>query len=267
MTAEELKSDLLSAYAAEVKAGEKRNKLLRASEEEKAVSALNERLKAAALNYRRSVEAAEADKEREKASAALYSELRGDRGGIGKLEYLSAYQNAAAAKRDAGAALSSERSTVLNEIAEKRNERALNDALGEEKAASSIAAKNAELGKWAYEREQAEKSDAAALALKEAALLGEYKGEKTADVENKENSAEKKTLSSACYALLERGVMPSEEQLTAAGITKQQAESFIAALLSAGKIKSPMPAPSSPTGGETLILSSPGTGGKSLGAY
>ncbi|MCQ2406627.1 MAG: hypothetical protein MJ067_05385 [Oscillospiraceae bacterium] len=97
--------------------------------------------------------------------------------------------------------------------------------------------------------------------------LGEYKGEKTADIENKENSAEKKTLSSACYALLEKGVMPSEEQLSAAGITKQQAESFIAALLSAGKIKSPAPAPSSPTGGETLILSSPGTGGKSLGAY
>lgn len=276
MTPEEIKSSIISAYRAEKEEELKRKKAQREEETEKAVSALARRLNDARQTHRKALERNEARRNEAARAAAIYSELRGDRGGIGKAEFNGAYANAAADRREIDAALANEKRAVDDGIEEKLN--ALNKAgqADAEKAAADISAKESELNKWAYEKAAEEKAAADNLALREAALTGQYKGEATADAKEnalaasaKEEKEARESLREACFMLLNKGIMPSEEQLKAAGLTEEQAKEYISALLAA-EVKGGAPDPAvSGSLGPAVIANPNGikNSGKNLSAY
>lgn len=172
---------------------------------------------------------------------ALYSESRGDKGGIGAAQYASIQNTAAKNRLTVNQSQTKLATDTARQIADLR-------AQGEfQKADSlleisqtyltqlmqlqqwalsynmSVDEFNNEVDRWKYNYE-----------MQVAELTGTYRGEKTYAAKK----AEEGKLADAGAALLDAGLMPSSAQLSAMGMTKSQAQSYINAIKAATAVKS-----------------------------
>ena len=191
------------------------------------------------------------DEAKAKDNQALYAEARGDKGGIGAAQYDS-IQNTAAKNR---LAVNQQQTKVANEVARQitdlraQGEFEKADALLslsqtylsqlmslEQWAAEynlSVDQFNAGLAQWRQEfnagLEQWDKN----FGLQLGQLMGTYNGTPTLAGQQwayEQEQMDKSTLASAGSTLLSAGILPSQSQLDAMGMTVDQAKSYIAAL-------------------------------------
>lgn len=118
---------------------------------------------------------------------------------------------------------------------EKNFELSVGELLGSYKGAQTLAAKNADrnfalsegelLGSYKGQPTLAAKNADRSYALQEAGITGEYNGQPTYAAQQNVKS----TLASAGNALLKAGIMPSDAQLEAMGLTADEAQSLIIA--------------------------------------
>lgn len=174
-----------------------------------------------------------------KDNQALYSEVRGDRGGIGEAQYDSIMNTAMqqqAAVNQAQTQLSTETARQIADLRAQGEFQKADDLLEltqtylsqlislQEWAAAynlDVAQFNAQLEQWQKEFE-----------LSVGQLLGNYKGQPTLESQQIAYAQQqdlKQQLASAGSTLLEAGIMPSDSQLSAMGMTKEQAQSYIKA--------------------------------------
>jgi hypothetical protein len=180
-----------------------------------------------------------ADEQRSLDNSALYSEMRGDRGGIGQAQY-NAIQNTAATNR---ATVNGEQTKLATDT-----QRQITDlrAKGEyDKADKLLGISQAYLQqlmameKWAAQYNlsvdqfnENVKQWEQDYALKVAQITGNYGGQPTLAARQQNFSEQKydeSALSSAGSALLKAGILPSAKQLSAMGITSAQAGAMLAA--------------------------------------
>lgn len=165
-------------------------------------------------------------------NSALYSEARGDRGGIGEAQYDTIMANAAKNRLAVNQAQTKLSTDTARQIADLRaqgefqkadqllalTQTYLSQLMQLEQwgleYALSVTQFNAEMQQWNAEFE---------LSLGE--LMGTYQGSPTLSAQK----ADESKLASAGEALLSVGVMPSESQLAAMGMTRQQAQDYITA--------------------------------------
>ena len=167
---------------------------------------------------------------------ALYSESRGDKGGIGASQYASIQNTAAKNRLTVNQSQTKLATDTARQIADLR-------AQGEFQKADSLLEIsqtyltqlmqlqqwalsynmsvddfNNEVDRWKYNYE-----------MQVAELTGTYRGEQTYAAKK----AEESKLADAGAALLDAGIMPSSAQLSAMGMTKSQAQSYINAVKAA----------------------------------
>ena len=167
---------------------------------------------------------------------ALYSESRGDKGGIGAAQYASIQNTAAKNRLTVNQSQTKLATDTARQIADLR-------AQGEFQKADSLLEIsqtyltqlmqlqqwalsynmsvddfNNEVDRWKYNYE-----------MQVAELTGTYRGEQTYAAKK----AEEGKLADAGAALLDAGLMPSSAQLSAMGMTKSQAQSYINAVKAA----------------------------------
>lgn len=172
---------------------------------------------------------------------ALYSESRGDKGGIGAAQYASIQNTAAKNRLTVNQSQTKLATDTARQIADLR-------AQGEFQKADSLLEIsqtyltqlmqlqqwalsynmsvddfNNEVDRWKYNYE-----------MQVAELTGTYRGEQTYAAKK----AEESKLADAGAALLDAGLMPSSAQLSAMGMTKSQAKSYINAIKAATAVKS-----------------------------
>lgn len=160
---------------------------------------------------------------------ALYAEARGDKGGIGQVQY-GQIQNAAATNRLTVNKTQTKLATdTARQIADLRAQGEFEKAdavltltqnylsqlfqLGQWAAEYNLSIDqfNASLNQWAMEYE---------MGMAELGMAEDQFGWQVKQTENE-------TLSAAGWAILEAGIMPSESQLAAMGMTPQQATDFL----------------------------------------
>lgn len=191
------------------------------------------------------------DEARAKDNQALYAEARGDKGGIGAAQYDSIMNTAAQNRLTVNSAQTKLATDTARQIADLRaqgeyekadalltlSQNYLSQLISLEQWSMeynlSVAQFNASLEQWAKEYE-----------LQLADLMGSYNGTPTLSAQqfafnqqqyNDELQAVKdQQLASAGETLLSAGILPSESQLAAMGITKSQAQSYITALKMSG---------------------------------
>lgn len=191
------------------------------------------------------------DEAKAKDNQVLYAEARGDKGGIGAAQYDS-IQNTAAQNR---LAVNQQQTKVATEVA-----RQITDlrAQGEfEKADAllslsqtylsqlmsleqwsaeynlSVDQFNAGLEQWRQEFNASLKQWDASFGLQLGQLMGTYNGTPTLAGQQwayEQEQMDKSTLASAGSTLLSAGILPSQSQLDAMGMTVDQAKSYISAL-------------------------------------
>ena len=170
---------------------------------------------------------------------ALYAEVRGDRGGVGREQY-GAVQNGAARNR---LAVNRKQAELADET--RRQMEQLRSQGEFEKADALLALSQsylsqlASLEKWAaeYNLDTAKfQTDLdqwrREFQLKEGELLGTYNGQSTLAAQKQTAAAEQdrqKLLADAGTALLKAGIQPSAAQLAAMGMTAEQAAAQIRA--------------------------------------
>lgn len=172
---------------------------------------------------------------------ALYSESRGDKGGIGASQYASIQNTAAKNRLTVNQSQTKLATDTARQIADLR-------AQGEFQKADSLLEIsqtyltqlmqlqqwalsynmsvddfNNEVDRWKYNYE-----------MQVAELTGTYRGKQTYAAKK----AEESKLADAGAALLDAGLMPSSAQLSAMGMTKSQAQSYINAIKAATAVKS-----------------------------
>ena len=163
---------------------------------------------------------------------ALYAEARGDKGGIGQAQYASV-QNAAAQNRLAINKAQTQLSTdTARQIADLRAQGEFEKADNLLSLTQSYLSQLQQLQQWAAEFNLSVDQFNTALQqwqaefeMSRAEVTGIYQGEKTYAAQ----MAEQALLSDAGWALLDAGILPSESQLAAMGITADQANSILAA--------------------------------------
>lgn len=190
------------------------------------------------------------DEAKAKDNQALYAEARGDKGGIGAAQY-DAIMNTAAQNRlmvsQAQTKLATDTARQIADLrAQGEYEKAdallqlsqtyLSQLISMEQWAMeynlSVAQFNASLQQWEAEFKMAE-----------AGITGYYNGSPTLQYQQYQDElalTQQNQLASAGETLLSAGIMPSASQLSAMGITQEQAQSYITAaqLAAAQKAKS-----------------------------
>lgn len=195
------------------------------------------------------------DEAKAKDNQALYAEARGDKGGIGAAQY-DAIQNAAAQNR---LAVNQQQTKVASEVARQitdlraqgefekadnllqLSQTYLSQLMSLEQWAAqynlSVAQFNAGLEQWKQEfnasLEQWDKN----FGLQLGQMMGTYNGSPTLAGQQwayEQDQQNKATLASAGATLLEAGILPSQSQLDAMGVTADQAKSYISALKMTG---------------------------------
>lgn len=156
---------------------------------------------------------------------ALYAEARGDRGGIGQAQYGSIRNQAAASRYALGQARTKLASDTAKQIADLR-------AQGEFEKADALLTLTQqslqelqELRRWAqeYNLDAAETNAALRQWEAEYALQQEKLGLSREEAARKAQDE----LRDAGWKLLEAGILPTDAQLAAMGLTKQQAEAHL----------------------------------------
>lgn len=187
------------------------------------------------------------DEAKAKDNQALYAEARGDKGGIGAAQYDTIMNTAAQNRLSVNSAQTKLASDTARQIADLRaqgeyekadallqlSQTYLSQLISLEQWSMeynlSVAQFNASLEQWAKEYD-----------LKVADLMGSYNGQPTLSAQqfvftqqqyqDELASQNKDRLASAGETLLAAGIMPSDSQLDALGLTKDQAQTFITAM-------------------------------------
>lgn len=207
------------------------------------VNELNRAMEDAAKNYQTQRNQVSADEARALDNQALYSEARGDRGGIGEAQY-AAIQNAAAQNRravnDAQVKLGTdtarqiadlraqgefEKADQLLSIAQSHMSQLMNLeqwAMGTNVGVDEF---NSQLQQWVDEYNLDKQKFLSDLDLSAAQLTGMFSdGTRTYEAEQALISS----LANSGNAMLQMGVMPSRQQLQAMGMSQAQAQQYIA---------------------------------------
>ena len=206
-----------------------------------------------------------------KDNQALYSEARGDKGGIGAAQYDS-IMNTAAQNR---LAVNQQQTKVATEVARQitdlraqgefekadallsLSQTYLSQLMGLEQWAAeynlNVDQFNAGLEQWRQEFNASLKQWDASFGLQLGELMGTYNGQPTLEGQQwayEQEQANNATLASAGETLLAAGILPSDSQLAAMGMSKEQAQSFISALKAQQAVASQSPSrnPSDDTG-------------------
>ena len=209
---------------------------------EQGVNELTRAMEDAANQYQTQRNQATADELRALDNQALYSEARGDRGGIGEAQYASIQAAAAQNRRavnDAQTKLGTDTSRQIADLRSKGEfqkadqllsitQSYLKDLMGLEQwaleANLGVDEFNSRLQQWVDEYNLNVQQFLTDLDLSAAQLTGVFaNGKQTAATKQRLNES----LASSGSALLSAGVLPSRQQLEAMGMTETQAKAYI----------------------------------------
>ena len=173
----------------------------------------------------------DADEARNLDNAALYAELRGDRGGIGQQQYSSVQNNAAQNRQTVNSAQVKLATDTQRQIADLRAQGEFQKADKLLEISQSYLQQLVSLEQWAaeYDLSAAQFNESIRQWEKEyqlsvANLMGTYNGQQTLSARN----AQASDLASAGKALLSAGILPSAEQAEAMGYTIPQLQLMLA---------------------------------------
>ena len=173
----------------------------------------------------------DADEARNLDNAALYAELRGDRGGIGQQQYSSVQNNAAQNRQTVNSAQVKLATDTQRQIADLRAQGEFQKADKLLEISQSYLQQLVSLEQWAaeYDLSAAQFNESVRQWEKEyelsvANLMGTYNGQQTLSARN----AQASDLASAGKALLSAGILPSSEQAEAMGYTIPQLQLMLA---------------------------------------
>lgn len=209
---------------------------------EQGIKDLNRALEDAAKQYATQRNQVAADEAMALDNQALYSEARGDRGGVGQAQYAS-IQNTAAMNRkavnDAQVKLSTDTARQIEDLrAQGEFEKAdnllsltqshLSQLMNLEQWAMQtnlgVDEFNSQLQQWADEYNLRVQEYLTNLDLSAAQLTGIFSdGTRTAEAQERLNTA----LAQSGNALLQAGIMPTAQQLRAMGMTAEQARLYL----------------------------------------
>jgi len=165
-------------------------------------------------------------------NSALYSEARGDRGGIGEAQYDLIMANAAKNRLAVNQAQTKLSTDTARQIADLRAQGEFQKADQLLQLTQTYLSQLMQLEQWGLEYAlSATQFNAqmqqwtAEFELSVGELMGEYKGSPTLSAQK----ADESKLASAGEVLLSIGVMPSASQLAAMGMTSQQAQDYLTA--------------------------------------
>lgn len=215
------------------------------------------------------------DEAKAKDNQALYAEARGDKGGIGAAQYDS-IMNTAAQNR---LAVNQQQVKVASEVARQITDLRAQGEFEKADALLSLSQNylsqlmsleqwsaeynlnvdqfNAGLEQWRQEFNASLQQWDASFGLQLGQLMGTYNGQPTLSGQQwayEKDQMDKSTLSSAGSTLLSAGILPSQSQLDAMGMTVDQAKSYISALKATsgggtpGKDSGKLPANNPPSG-------------------
>lgn len=195
------------------------------------------------------------DEAKAKDNQALYAEARGDKGGIGAAQYDS-IMNTAAQNR---LAVNQQQAKVASEVARQITDLRAQGEFEKADALLSLSQNylsqlmsleqwsaeynlnvdqfNAGLEQWRQEFNASLQQWDASFGLQLGQLMGTYNGQPTLSGQQwayEKDQMDKSTLSSAGSTLLSAGILPSQSQLDAMGMTVDQAKSYISALKATG---------------------------------
>lgn len=164
-------------------------------------------------------------------NAALYAELRGDRGGIGQQQYSSVQNNAAQNRQTVNSEQVKLATDTQRQIADLRAQGEFQKADKLLEISQSYLQQLVSLEQWAaeYDLSAAQFNESVRQWEKEyqlsvANLMGTYNGQQTLSARN----AQASDLASAGKALLSAGILPSAEQAEAMGYTIPQLQLMLA---------------------------------------
>lgn len=173
----------------------------------------------------------DADEARNLDNAALYAEMRGDRGGIGQQQYSSVQNNAAQNRQTVNSAQVKLATDTQRQIADLRAQGEFQKADKLLEISQSYLQQLVSLEQWAaeYDLSAAQFNESVRQWEKEyelsvANLMGTYNGQQTLSARN----AQASDLASAGKALLSAGILPSAEQAEAMGYTIPQLQLMLA---------------------------------------
>ena len=172
---------------------------------------------------------------------ALYSEARGDKGGIGASQYASIQNTAAKNRLTVNQSQTKLATDTARQIADLRAQGEFQKADSLLEISQTYLTQLMQLQQWALSynmsvddfNNEVDKWKAN-YEMQVAELTGTYRGEQTYAAKK----AEEGKLADAGAALLDAGIMPSSAQLSAMGMTKSQAQSYINAIKAATAVKS-----------------------------
>ena len=214
---------------------------------QKAVIDLERALQDAQPMFQEQAESVARDERQALDNSALYAEMRGDKGGIGKEQY-NAIQNTAAKNRLAvQQAQTKLASDTARQIADLRLQGEFEKADAALELTQTYLSQLVKLEQWAaeFQLSEAEFHDAVARWKAEYALdqqklqLGYSQGQQEYALDQEKlqlgqlqwqqefTASQNDRLASMGEVLLRAGVMPTEAQLAAMGITAQQADSYL----------------------------------------
>lgn len=173
----------------------------------------------------------DADEARNLDNAALYAELRGDRGGIGQQQYSSVQNNAAQNRQTVNSEQVKLATDTQRQIADLRTQGEFQKADKLLEISQSYLQQLVALEQWAseYDLSVAQFNESVRqweqeYQLSVANLMGTYNGQQTLAARNAANT----DLASAGKALLSAGILPSAEQAEAMGYTIPQLQLILA---------------------------------------
>jgi hypothetical protein len=207
------------------------------------VDALTRAMEDAAKSYQTQRDQASAAEAQALDNQALYSEARGDRGGIGAAQYASIQNTAAQNRRAVNDAQVKLGTDTARQIADLRAQGEFEKAdqllsLAQNHLSQLMSLEqwalgtnlgvdefNSQLQQWVDEYNLDKQKYLSDLELSAAQLVGAF-GDNSRTYEAE--SALRSSLSNSGNALLQAGIMPSKQQLQAMGMTEAQAKEYVA---------------------------------------
>ena len=206
---------------------------------QKGINELQRAQEDAQPEFQKQLDQNDIDTARALSNSALYAETRGDRGGIGQSQFNEIQAAALKNRQSINNARTKLATDTARQIADLRAQGEFEMADQLLTVSQQYLSKAMELEQWnaqymmsqeemARELEQWEKQ----FELQVANITGYYKGELTRSAANDERDRK----ADVAQALLKAGIMPSDDQLTALGMSRDQAQSYIWALTMGGYV-------------------------------
>ena len=195
---------------------------------EQSMRELQQALDEAGEYYQRQQEQISAGEMAQRDNTALYAELRGDKGGIGRAQYDSAASAAAINRQTAAAAQTRIAADTKRQISSLRAQGEFRKADALLQTAQTYLAKLMELEKWAGEYSLSTERFQQSVSQWQAEFSSKMQqyGREQAESQAREKAS---SLAAAGNALLKAGIMPSAAQLEAMGMDETQAQAYIMA--------------------------------------